>query len=203
MLAGARRLPGSEGNPSDGPSDGIRRWPFGTGRAWSEDPTIRRMRALIVFDTAFGNTEQIARAIGAALSPHGRVTVESAAGAPVPDPASIDLLIVGGPTQKHHASPALTAWLDRLGPRSLRDLPAAAFDTRYRMAALISGSAAGVAGKSLRRAGCRLIVAPESFFVERDRSPSGQKPRHDTERMEAGEIERAAAWAASLLRAMG
>lgn len=164
--------------------------------------TIRLMRALIVFDSAHGNTERIATAVGAALLSHGTVAVQSVAEAPVPDPASFDLLVVGGPTQRHGLSPALAVWLDGLGRRTLNGVPAAAFDTRYRMAVLLSGSAAGLVGRRLARAGFRLVAAPQSFFVERDRPPSGQKRRHDLEQLEIGETGRAAAWAAGLLRSL-
>jgi hypothetical protein len=64
----------------------------------------------------------------------------------------------------------------------------------------LSGSAARVVARHLGPAGCRLVRAPESFFIERDQAPSGEKRRHDIERLEAGEAERAAAWAVGLLR---
>jgi flavodoxin len=161
---------------------------------------MRHMRVLIVFDSAYGNTERIARAIGAALEPHGTVAVTRAADVRTTDLAALDLLIAGGPTQRHRASPALAAWLEGLGRRTLDGVPAAAFDTRYRMSALLSGSAAGVIARRLNRAGCRLVTAPESFFIERGQAPSGDERRHDLERLEVGETERAAAWAGGLLR---
>jgi hypothetical protein len=50
----------------------------------------------------------------------------------------------------------------------------------------------------LRRAGAVLLVAPESFFVERDAPTPGEQRRHDHERLEVGEEERALAWANAL-----
>jgi flavodoxin len=132
---------------------------------------MRHMRVLNVFDSAYGNTERIARAIGAALEPEGTVAVTRAADVRTTDLAVLDLLIVGGPTQRYRASPALAAWLERLGRRTLSGVPAAAFDTRYRMSAFLTGSAARVIALRLGRAGCRLVAAPESFFIERDRRP--------------------------------
>ena len=160
------------------------------------------MHAVVIYDSQFGNTEQVAKAIARGLASHGTVVIQGVTEAPAPDPASIDLLIVGGPTQRHGASPALAAWLDALGRRTLNNVRAAAFDTRYRMSALLSGSAAGKAAGRLRRAGCRLVAAPESFFVERDRPPEGEKRRHGVERLEAGEIERAEAWAIGLVASL-
>jgi flavodoxin len=151
-------------------------------------------------DKSHGNTEQIARAIGVALAPQCTVAVKRVAEVLVSDPASFDLLIVGGPTQRHGASPALAAWLERLGRRTLSGVPAATFDTRYRMSAFLSGSAASVVARRLGRAGCRLVATPESFFIERHQPPAGEKRRHDVERLEAGEVERAGAWAVGLLR---
>jgi flavodoxin len=161
------------------------------------------VRVLVVFDSSYGNTERIARAIGAALSTQRTADVHNVVGEPVPVPAFFDLLIVGGPTQRHRVSPALSAWLEGIGRRALSGVPAAAFDTRYRMSAFLSGSAAGIIARKLERAGCRLVARPESFFVERDRPPSGQKRRHAREQLEAGELERGAAWAVDLLRAVG
>ncbi len=77
---------------------------------------------------------------------------------------------------------------------SLRGVRAAAFDTRYQMTALLSGSAAGQVAGRLRRTGCHLVVSPESFFMERDVPPKGERRRHELERLEEGEVERAAEW---------
>jgi flavodoxin len=161
------------------------------------------MRALIVVDSAYGNTERIATAMATALLSHGRVVVERVAEAPLPDPTLFDLLLVGGPTQRHGLSPALDTWLGGLGRRTLGGLAAAAFDTRYRMPAVLSGSAAGLVGRRLVRAGCRLVAPPESFFVERDQPPSGGKRRHELEQLEEGETERAASWAEGLIQKSG
>ena len=62
------------------------------------------------------------------------------------------------------------------------------------MTALLSGSAAGQAAGHLRRTGCRLVVSPESFFMERDVPPKGEKRRHELERLEDGEVDRAVEW---------
>jgi hypothetical protein len=113
-----------------------------------------------------------------------------------------DLLIVAGPTQRHGVSPAMQEWLERLPRGALKDVPAAAFDTRYRMSRLLSGSAAARIASRLKRAGARLVVPPESFFMERDVPPQGEKRRHEMERLEQGEEGRATDWAASILERM-
>ncbi len=61
------------------------------------------MNTLIVYDTSFGNTERIADAICDGLEAFGEVRVVTAAEADI-GPA-VDLLLVGGPTQRHGLSP--------------------------------------------------------------------------------------------------
>ena len=71
--------------------------------------------------------------------------------------------------------------------QSLRGVPAASFDTRYRGAKLLMGSAAAEAAKRLDNAGGRMVAAPESFFIGRG-GPLERRARA------AGELERAEAW---------
>ena len=152
------------------------------------------MPSLIVYDSSFGNTKRVAEAIESGLGAFGTVRVLSAAEATSQPLERPDLLLLGSPTQRHRLSPASRAFLDALPRGSLKDVAAATFDTRYRMAALLSGSAARDAASRLRRAGCRMIVPPESFFMERDVPPEGEKRRHELEELEAGELERAKEW---------
>ena len=156
------------------------------------------MQAVVVYDTQFGNTEQVARAIARAIADTGPVEVLAAAAAMGRPATSPDLLLIGGPTQRHGMSPALRAYVDALPRDGLRNTRVATFDTRYRMAPLLSGSAAKDAAGRLRRGGFRLVAAPESFFIERDRPPDGEKRRHGSEQLEPGELERAGEWARRL-----
>lgn len=152
------------------------------------------MQAVIVYDTQYGNTEQVARAIAEGLADMGRVDLLPAAEAVGRPQVSPDLLLIGGPTQRHGMSPNLRAYVDGLPRDGLHNTRVATFDTRYRMAPLLSGSAAKDAAGRLRRSGFRLVAAPESFFIERDRPPDGEKRRHGSEQLEPGELERAKAW---------
>jgi flavodoxin len=158
------------------------------------------MRTLVVYDTSFGNTEQVARALGERLIALGDVEVTRADTARLDPPP--DLLLVGGPTQYHGASKGLRALLNALPRHALDDVPTATFDTRYRYPRFLSGSAATAAAKGLERAGCRLVVPPESFFVEEVPQPEGTpkpaKGEHHPERLVAGELERAVAWAGTV-----
>ena len=144
----------------------------------------QKMNMLIIYDSTFGNTAQLARAMADRLGEHGTVRIALADEAGLPEMKELDLLIVGGPTQRHGLSPAIQALLERLPRRTLRGAGAAAFDTRYHMAAWKSGSAAQRIASKLKRTGASLLVEPESFFVAEREGP-----------LEEGELERAARWA--------
>ncbi len=57
------------------------------------------MKALIVYDSLYGNTEKIARAIAAAITPSSDVKVLRVSEVAPSELGSIDLLIVGSPAQ--------------------------------------------------------------------------------------------------------
>ena len=117
-----------------------------------------------MYDSRFGNTEAVARAIVDGLAEHCSARAVPAAEADLTH-AAPDLLVVGGPTQRRHLSSGLRSLLDGLPHRSVPGVRAATFDTRYRMARSLSGSAAREAAPRLKRAGCRLVAPPESFFM--------------------------------------
>jgi flavodoxin len=145
------------------------------------------MNTLIIYDSAFGNTAQIAQAITDRLGEHATVRTTIASEAGLAELKEIDLLIVGGPTQRHGVSPAMRTLLESFPRRSLRGVSAAAFDTRYHMASWKSGSAAHRIASRLKRAGASLVVPSESFFVALREGP-----------LEEGELVRAAQWAERL-----
>jgi flavodoxin len=161
------------------------------------------MNVLIVYDTVHGNTEQLAQAMARALAPAASVHLQRAQGPAGIDATGVDLLIVGGPTHRQRTSAPLASVLEATGPGALKGVRAAAFDTRYRISAWLSGSAARRIAHRLKKHGARLAAPPESFFIERDIPPKGQKRRHELERLEPGETERAAQWATGLIRTAG
>ena len=161
------------------------------------------MRAVVVYDTQFGNTEQVARAVAQGLGDQGPVDLLAATAAVGQPEVPPDLLLIGGPTQRHGMSPALRAYVDALPRARLGTTRLATFDTRYRMAPLLSGSAAKEVAARLRRTGFRLVAAPESFFIERDRPPNGEKRRHGSEQLEPGELDRAREWGRRLASIQG
>ncbi len=144
------------------------------------------MFTVVVYDTKYGNTKQVAQAIARGVGELGTVRLMGVGEATQPLPERPDLLFVGGPTQRHGQSPALRAFMDDLPP-DLAGVPAASFDTRYRGSTLLTGSAAGAATKRLRKADGPVVAPPESFFIARH-GPLGDQA------LEAGELERAEAW---------
>ncbi len=128
------------------------------------------VHTLIIYDSAFGNTRHIAEAIAQTLEKQGTVRLVS-----LPDLDEIELTGL---------TPAVRTLLDGIPRGSLEGLAALAFDTRYRMSEWLSGSAAHRIARKLQKAGARLILPAESFFVVSREGP-----------LEEGELERAGQWA--------
>ncbi|MBA7588628.1 hypothetical protein ES708_30692 [subsurface metagenome] len=145
------------------------------------------MRALVVYDSVYGNTEKIAEAIGGAIT-GGEVRVLREGEVGPPELENISLLVVGAPTQGGRATPAVRDFLDRVSKAEINGLDAAAFDTRVASkVAKIFGYAAGRIASSLKKKGANLVAEPEGFFVDGTKGP-----------LTEGELERAAAWGKGL-----
>ncbi len=169
------------------------------------------MRAVVVYESMYGNTHRIADAIADGLRPNADVTVVPVEHASPELLEGTDLVVVGGPTHAHgmarpatrqaaveaarkpgsdlHLDPeaegtGLRAWLSSLG-----DLggAAAAFDTRIQAPAVLTGRASREITRVLRKHGCRLVAEPESFFVTK------------ANRLQPGEEDRARQWGGQLV----
>lgn len=148
------------------------------------------MSVLIVVDSIYGNTERLARVVGDELAKTYRVRIARPSGLErLPDDA--DLIVIGAPTHRHGVPASISDLLFASPAGSMPGTPAAAFDTRYRIPRLLSGASSDPVARRLRRLGCRLVLPPESFFVMGREGP-----------LEAGELDRAAAWAARLCSAV-
>lgn len=166
------------------------------------------MKALIVFESMFGNTERVARAVAEGLQGSVEVQLVNAAEAPAPLLDLVDLVVVGGPTHAFSmtrantredavrqgaspvAGPGIRDWIDHLqrGPHSEM---LATFDTRVGKVKHMPGSAAKAAAKALRKHGYEPAVPPESFYVADVSGP-----------LLEGELERARAWGQTLAWAL-
>ena len=141
------------------------------------------METLIVFDSTYGNTEKIAKAIYDAIT--GEVKVIRASIANPAELEAIDLLIVGSPTYGGRPTPAVQGYLDRIPESAIKGKKVAAFDTRYSTRMVkIFGFAADKISDSLKAKGATVVSSPAGFFVKGKKGPLSE-----------GEIERAAKWA--------
>jgi hypothetical protein len=149
------------------------------------------MRAVVVYESMYGNTHLVADAIGNGLRTAYQVDVVPVDRADQRLLERADLVVVGGPTHAHgmsHASTREAAVADAHQPDSdlildpdaegpgLREwfsaLPtmhakAAAFDTRVDLPAVLTGRASKGIGRRLRQHGLDLVAEPESFLVTR------------------------------------
>ena len=163
---------------------------------------------MVVYESMYGNTHEVANSIAAGLRAEHEVDVVSVEEASPALVMAADLLVVGGPTHVHgmtsarsrvaavealakddtleldeHApGPGLRNWLDELQSRAV----AAAFDTRIDASPILTGRASKGIDKRLKAAGCKSAVSPESFLVD----------KHN--RLVRGETDRARAWARRL-----
>lgn len=163
------------------------------------------MRALVVYETLWGNTGQIARAIATGLSNTMSVEVVDSDAAPkVVD--DYDLVVVGGPTHafsmtrsstrenavSQHGAPSsptkgIREWLVEVTPPSSA-IPAATFDTRVDRPRM-PGSAAKAAKKELRELGFVIAIKQESFRVHGYEGPllDGEQGRAERWGLELGQ----------------
>lgn len=112
-------------------------------------------RAIVIFDTNFGNTERIGKCISIGLRRAG-VTVEcSNTRETRPEVLkTYDLIIMGAPTQKFTASKPMKEFIDRLDEKSgLAGKAFFAFDTK--LPSRFSGSAAKYIESRLEQIGLR------------------------------------------------
>lgn len=166
------------------------------------------MKAVVVYESLFGNTREIAESVARGLREHAEVAVVSVAEVDGGQLGNADLLVVGGPTHVHGMAsrlsrkgalddahkkgipePALEEtglreWLEGIDGGAGRR--AAAFDTRIGKPKVLTGSAAHKIAHKLRQHGFE-VVGEESFIVEDTAGPLGQ-----------GERDRAVAWARGL-----
>jgi Flavodoxin len=172
------------------------------------------MRAVVVYESMYGNTHQVADAIGAGLSTAFEVRVVPVSRAGPEVLACTDLIVIGGPTHAHGMSRAstrkaaveaagkpvsgLTVEPDALGP-GLREwfgslgrylVKAAAFDTRLRAPTALTGRASKRVARLLRAHGFEVVTEPESFLVTKQ------------DRLAPDEITRAREWATKLAEAI-
>jgi predicted phosphoribosyltransferase len=167
------------------------------------------MKALVVYESMFGNTEQIARAVAAGLGESFDVQLVEVSDAPgEPDP-DVALIVAGGPTHAFSMSWETTRadainrgahegerefglreWMAAL-PAGAHTAKIATFDTKIESMRFAPGSAAKGAAKVARHHGYESAAKAQSFYVRDVDGP-----------LVEGEIDRAQAWARQLAASM-
>jgi hypothetical protein len=172
---------------------------------------VKSMRALIVYESMYGNTHAVAESVAQGFRPEDDVRVVPVSGATRDLVDWADLLVVGGPTHAHSLSrevtrrtareaaakagshltmdpsaggPGVRDWFHGVGALGGKD--AAAFDTRLDGPAMFTGRASRAIGRRLQQRGATVIEEAESFLIDRDNQ------------LLAGESERAVRWGETL-----
>lgn len=165
--------------------------------------TVRGVETLIVYESLWGNTRQVAEEIarGAGERSDG-LTLCTVAEAPSSLAPSLGLLVIGAPThaftlltpssraeaRSHGAAvphaPGVREWLAKVVVES-PPARVAAFDTRQGRSFLVGSAARSIARAATRRA---LVVSDTADFVVTSREGP----------LEQGELERAFAWGRAL-----
>jgi flavodoxin I len=157
------------------------------------------MKALVIYDSFFGNTEKVAQAIVEALGADAQIV--KVTDVQPGQLAGLDLLVVGSPTRGFRASPATMALLNGLPANALQGVKVAAFDTRIipqdikapvaraflTFMISIFGYAAKPILNALTKKGGQQVAEPEGFIVLDSEGP-----------LREGELARAGDWARSL-----
>lgn len=157
------------------------------------------MKILIVHDSVFGNTKQIAQAIGNAFGSKNNVKTIHVSDIKHEYLIGLGLLIVGSPTRCFKPTKAITNFLNTIASNDLKGVKVAAFDTRFslsniessalRFVVKIGGYAAKSIAKRLKKKGGNLIISPEGFLVTGEKGP-----------LKKGELERAANWTKLIMK---
>lgn len=150
------------------------------------------MRAIVIYESMYGNTHTIADAIGRGLAAGNEVSVVPVADATPDLLGEADLVVAGGPThihgmtgarsrqaaaeaahkdgsgltlEPHVPGPGLRDWFGTVG---YGHGCGAAFDTRTDGPAVLTGRASKAIAKLLDRHGLTEIAAAQSFLVTKD-----------------------------------
>ncbi|HUT45773.1 MAG TPA: flavodoxin family protein [Sedimentisphaerales bacterium] len=158
------------------------------------------MKALVVYDSFFGNTEQIARSIGSSIGRPEDVGIIRVGNVKPEQLTGLKLLIVGSPTRAFRPTPAIKNFLKSIPKNGLKGVKVTAFDTRMteeeinssvfilRILVNIFGYAARPISDRLVKKGGEFIAPPEGFFVHGTEGP-----------LIEGELERASEWVKQIL----
>jgi hypothetical protein len=164
------------------------------------------MRAVVVYESTYGNTRHVAEAIAEGLGNSATVDVVPVSSAGNVNFSDLDLLVVGAPTHVHEGGgdtggtvgddlvlePGVTVvgireWLTSQRGAKGR---AATFDTRIEGTTVITEPASQRLAALFSDSQFDLVAGPESFLVD------------DDARLQPGEEDRARQWGDTLARTL-
>lgn len=154
-------------------------------------------KALIIFDSVYGNTAKIAQVIAGEAAESYEAELETVEQSDSLSLQDVGLLVVGSPTQGGRPTQSIQNFLDQLPDNILKGVSVVAFDTRFspgghgfgvRLLMKTFGFAAPRIAKGLQDKGGELATEPEGFIVEDVKGG-----------LKSGELERAALWTRRLV----
>lgn len=137
------------------------------------------MKALVIYDSNFGNTKIIAETISKELGNDTKAV--SVSNITKEELEGISLLVVGSPIIGWRPSIKMEEFLTGFSKDQLKNYKIATFDTRVKI--FFHGDAAKKIAKKLKEAGAEIITEPYAFFVKGKEGP-----------LLEGEIEKAVQW---------
>ena len=151
------------------------------------------MKALVVYDSVFGNTEKVAQAIKDALGSGDEVSLVKAGEAALEQLSGLEVLVVGSPTRGFRPTKTVTDFVKNIPIDGLSGVKVAGFDTRislddiksrfFRSLVKFFGFAAEPIARGLEKKGGTPASEPAGFIVLDSEGP-----------LKDGELERAADW---------
>ena len=152
------------------------------------------MTVLIVYDSMYGNTEKVAKAMGEACG----ATVVGASEVEIGQLKNLDVLIAGSATQAFQPLKFMKAFLRSIPQGALEGVKVASFDTRMDVVevnnwfltimARLFGYAAQPISHTLAKKGGVVTAGPEGFIVSNSEGP-----------LKDGELERSVTWVKQII----
>jgi len=158
------------------------------------------MKILLIYESVFNNTAQVAGAIANELGVLGDVELLRPGEVTPAHLEEAGLVVIGSPTQQFKPVESIQSFLDNLSANAFKEVNVAAFDTRIdsnevakglRIMIKLGGFAAARITKALKKKRGNLIVPSEGFLVTGREGP-----------LKDGELERATEWAQSIISAL-
>ncbi len=153
------------------------------------------MKAVIVYDSYFGNTKIVSEEIQKNLKGEIKVVFVEDFNFDMLD--NIDLLIVGSPTRAFNASEKINKFIKSLNESKIKNIDVIAFDTRMDVEKINNkfltfmakhfGYASEKIEKKFKKLGANIKIPSQGFYVEGEKGP-----------LQKGENKKIKEWLASL-----